>query len=251
MLIIGHRGVPSLAPENTLGGFQKASELGVKWVELDVTLLGDATAVVIHDDTLDRCSDRQGALRNLKYTDLLGINNAALYPEWLPEPVPLLSDVLQLLDHLDMGLNLEIKPYDIPHELLIEILSKQIAHYFPNKEKLIVSSFDLELLNRCRSYLPEVKIGLLFDELPEDWLIIAQSLNAFSIHLDWQGMSFSQVQRIKQAGYKVYCWTLNNPSYQPFYESWGVDGIMSDWPQLFDNSDVLSVVRVRGGTEAK
>ena len=58
--IMGHRGAPSLAPENTLLGFKTAFQAGALWTETDVSLLGDGTPVIFHDATMDRCTDRSG-----------------------------------------------------------------------------------------------------------------------------------------------------------------------------------------------
>ena len=63
--IIAHRGASQTAPENTLAAFRKALEQGVNWVEFDVSLLGDSTPVLHHDDTLDRCTDGTGPLSAL------------------------------------------------------------------------------------------------------------------------------------------------------------------------------------------
>ena len=57
-LVIGHRGAPAEAPENTLAAFRRAAELGVDGFELDVRVSADGVPVVIHDPTLDRTTDR-------------------------------------------------------------------------------------------------------------------------------------------------------------------------------------------------
>ena len=61
-LVIGHRGAPAEAPENTLAAFRRAAELGVDGFELDVRVSADGVPVVIHDPTLDRTTDRSGAV---------------------------------------------------------------------------------------------------------------------------------------------------------------------------------------------
>ena len=63
--ISGHRGAPSLAPENTLAGFEAARLAGAKWTETDVCVLGDGTPVMFHDDSLDRCTNRSGTIEQL------------------------------------------------------------------------------------------------------------------------------------------------------------------------------------------
>ncbi|MDE2799139.1 MAG: glycerophosphodiester phosphodiesterase family protein, partial [Gemmatimonadota bacterium] len=61
MILTGHRGAAELEPENTLLSMQKAIDLGVDQIELDVHLTRDQHLVVIHDTTVDRTTDGQGA----------------------------------------------------------------------------------------------------------------------------------------------------------------------------------------------
>ena len=72
--MIGHRGVASLAPENTLSGIRKAAEQGLDWIELDVTLLGDNAPVMFHDHKLNRTTSGKGHLQkhNLSSVKALG-----------------------------------------------------------------------------------------------------------------------------------------------------------------------------------
>ena len=60
MLVIAYRGASSYAPENTLAAFDKALEMRVRHIELDVALTSDSHTVVIHDDKLDRTTDGCG-----------------------------------------------------------------------------------------------------------------------------------------------------------------------------------------------
>ena len=68
--VMGHRGAPSLAPENTLAGFQACFEAGATWTETDVCLLGDGTPVIFHDATLAAIAERNPA----SLDDLQGIS---------------------------------------------------------------------------------------------------------------------------------------------------------------------------------
>ena len=60
--IMGHRGAAGHAPENTLAALRMAAQLGVRWVEFDVHLSADRTPILMHDDTLDRTTDGEGAV---------------------------------------------------------------------------------------------------------------------------------------------------------------------------------------------
>ena len=66
VLVIAHRGASGYAPENTLASVKKALEMGADLIEIDVHLSKDGEVVVIHDHTLERTTDGQGAV--LDYT---------------------------------------------------------------------------------------------------------------------------------------------------------------------------------------
>lgn len=232
MIIMGHRGVPSLAPENTLAGFRVAAEQGADWVEMDVTLLADGTPVVNHDASIDRCSNRSGLLSHMSRADLAVVDCTALYPDWPAESVPLLADVVALLNEHKLGLNVELKDHGLATDEVVQQVLDVLRQY-DDPERLVISSFDLPLLQACRARSPEVKLGLLYTELPADWLLRAQQLNAYSIHCDWKQLNYIQAKAIKEAGYKLFCWTANQPEEVASLWHWGLDGIISDAPQRF------------------
>jgi len=68
--VIGHRGAAGLAPENTIEGFRAGLEAGAEALEFDVHLSRDRKAVVIHDPTLDRTTDRAGSIANLTLEEI-------------------------------------------------------------------------------------------------------------------------------------------------------------------------------------
>jgi len=70
MIIIGHRGASALESENTLCGIQKALDLGVDQIEIDVHLTHDQYLVVIHDETVDRTTDGHGAVADFTLREI-------------------------------------------------------------------------------------------------------------------------------------------------------------------------------------
>ena len=70
MLKIGHRGAKGLEPENTLISFQKAIEIGVDGIELDVRLTSDGELVVIHDETIDRTTNGTGFVNQFSLSEI-------------------------------------------------------------------------------------------------------------------------------------------------------------------------------------
>ena len=101
--ISGHRGAPSLAPENTLASFEAARQAGAGWTETDVCLLGDGTAVMFHDDSLDRCTDRSGSIEQLTRADLGQVNANRQFPDSPFTPIPTLAEALIHAEATGMG----------------------------------------------------------------------------------------------------------------------------------------------------
>ena len=109
--IIAHRGASSLAPENTMAAFVKAMEVGARWIEFDVDIMGDGTLLVIHDDTLDRTTSGSGGYYELGFSDLRKLDAGAWFsPTYRFERVPEVASVLEFINGHAMGANLEMKP---------------------------------------------------------------------------------------------------------------------------------------------
>ncbi|MCP4595520.1 glycerophosphoryl diester phosphodiesterase [Neptuniibacter sp.] len=235
--IIGHRGAAALAPENTLAGIRMAAECGVRWVELDITLLGDETPVLCHDDELDRCTNQSGPLSFLSAIDLPKLDAGVWFDgSWANEPMPHLSDALLLCQELELGLNLEIKPHGIDANIIARKVFEEISVYWHQPEKLIISCYEQEVLSAYRSFDLFAQLGLLFDHLPDLWLLKAQALQAVSIHCDCQLIDQDEIKQVKQSGYDLYCYTCNDTALGKHLIESGVDGIFTDNPTLF-NSD--------------
>ena len=114
--VIGHRGASAFAPENTLVGFERAAAFGAEAFELDVHVTADDLPVVIHDPTLDRTTDRRGAVALMRYDAIrtadagarFTTDRGASFPfSGRGVLVPLLADVLGMFP--DMPLIIELK----------------------------------------------------------------------------------------------------------------------------------------------
>ncbi|MCV6588763.1 MAG: glycerophosphodiester phosphodiesterase family protein [Marinobacterium sp.] len=233
-LIYGHRGIPSRAPENTLGGFLAAIREGVEGVELDVTLLADGTPVVNHDADLSRCSDHDGLLCELLPGELIGINNAVRFADWPVEPVPLLIDVIALLNRYQLRLNLELKDHGLPPAQVAAAVVPLLRH-FHDPQKLVISSFSYPLLQACRQLCSLTRLGLLYGQLPENHQLTeqARALDARSVHVDWRNISHSQLAALQAARLKLWLWTVDDPdSLSPELYA-AAEVIISNCPQHF------------------
>ena len=104
-----HRGASAYAPENTISAFRKAAEMKADGVELDIQLSKDGELVVIHDETVDRVSDRKGFVRDFTLRELQEIDVSRPIPGFGFERIPTLSEVLEELKPTGMTVNIECK----------------------------------------------------------------------------------------------------------------------------------------------
>lgn len=230
--VIGHRGAAAVAPENTLAGIQKAADLRLKWIELDVTLLGDGSAVMFHDPTMSRTTSGSGHLRGKNLAQVVTLDAGSWFSgAFAGEKVPTLLETLTLIKKLKLSLNLELKPNRCDLKLLVEEVVAAIeAAEFP-EDQLLVSSFNHKVLVLYRAKAGS-RIGCLFESLPRNWKHKARQVGAKTIHLNGKKLKEKNAHDIKAAGYELYCYTVNDKDMADRLRTWGVDGVFTDNPAL-------------------
>ncbi|WP_148254281.1 glycerophosphoryl diester phosphodiesterase [Aidingimonas lacisalsi] len=234
---VAHRGLSAHAPENTLAAVRAAHRSGCQWVELDVQLLGDGTPVIWHDAGVRRCSNRRGKLFKFDRETAKTLDVGAwFHPRFAGERIATLAEMLGLLNELGMSVNLELKVNRGRDPKILTDTALPMALEALPASRLIVSSFNrqaLESARRLESDGRRLRLGLLYDQPPKEWRAIAERLNAYSLHLDWRRLKEKRVQEIKQAGYRLLCYTANDPiAFTPCWQ-WGADAVISDDPGLF------------------
>jgi glycerophosphoryl diester phosphodiesterase len=218
-LVIGHRGAAAHEPENTLLSFRKAIEMGADMVELDVHETVDGKLVCVHDYDLARLCDCKRLISDMTYDEVLEFDVGG------GQHVPLLRDVLQLMKG-KAGVNIEIKVPDIETGL-----AHLIAHYDMSSD-IVVSSFIHETLVRFRKSDPHTRTGVLFNEPLDDATSYATELGAASLHPLFFTIDSEFVKQAHEADLLVYPWTVNDE--EMMLELWnlGVDGIITDCPDV-------------------
>lgn len=222
MLKIGHRGAKGYEPENTLIAFEKAINLGVDGIELDVHLSSDNELIVIHDETVDRTTNGKGEVNQLSLKEL-----KALKIE-LTEKIPTLTEVLDLVNKRCF-VNIELKGIGTAKPV-----TQLISHYISEKNwdynNFIISSFDWKMLEETHLLNSKIKIGVLTEESIDKALAFAKKINAFAIHPDYELLSKENVILMQQNGFEVYPWTVNSENAIQKIKSFNVNGIISDFP---------------------
>ncbi|TGK07442.1 glycerophosphodiester phosphodiesterase [Leptospira semungkisensis] len=235
--VIAHRGDSGTYPENTLLSFRKAVEIKADWIELDITYSSDNQIVVIHDDSLDRTTDKKGEIRLLPY-NLIRNSDAGSWkdPKFKGEPVPNLWEVWEFLKDKEIGLNVEIKSTayeEIPIEAAIE---QELVDYAKKNSlfsRTLFSSFCWDSLVRLRELSVEPKLGILIGDETSSWedaLELGFRLNAFSLNLSMANLNSEIVSKIQGEGFKVLVYTLNTEEELKKGIDMGVDGIFTNFP---------------------
>lgn len=213
MLKIGHRGAKGHLPENTLASFEKAIGLGVDMIELDVRLSFDKVPMVLHDETVDRTTSKTGLVTdyNAKELQQLGI--------------PTLRDVFELVDN-SCEINVELKTFSATQPVL-DLIAKSTF----DQNKILISSFDWNALQEVRFHDEEIRIGVLTETDLDLALAFAKFIKAYSINPYYHLLTAENVRKIKEKGFKVFPWTINEPEDITFVQSLEVDGIITDFPE--------------------
>lgn len=232
--IIGHRGCARRRPENTLAAMTFSRDQGLGWVEVDANLLGDGTAVMFHDSTLDRLTPAKGALAEQRWETVRELDVGSHFnPDYRHEHLPSLDAALVHIRDLGLGLNLEIKHYpDFSIEQITDACIAALDRHWRDFDRLLLSSFNGEILARLQRARPNWLLGHLWEVLPDNWLEVARILELASINLDHKTLTQAQAEAIKTAGYDLYCYTVNDRAAAVRLWSWGVDGLFTDDPDL-------------------
>ncbi|WP_203255928.1 glycerophosphodiester phosphodiesterase [Hyunsoonleella ulvae] len=221
VLKIGHRGAKGHVAENTLPSIKKALALGVDGIEIDVHRCASGELVVFHDFTLDRMTDGSGEISKFKYRELKRLKTKGNFE------IPTLSQVLAFVDNKCL-LNVELKGRDTAKEA-----ARIITFYVDKKgweyKNFIVSSFQYELLETVYNINKEIPLGVLTDNNIDAAVAYAKTVNAVSIHVDYTMLTAEIVETLRE-NYKVLAFTVNNLKPLARIQSYGVDGIISDYP---------------------
>lgn len=228
--LIGHRGVASVAPENTAAGIRKAAELGIDWIELDVTLAGDHSLVMMHDPTLKRFTHENTRIRNLNRAQLETVDAGSWFgKDYAGESLLFLEETLALVRTLGLGLNLEIKVNpDLSAEKLVErVLATPGLTGLIDNNKLLISSFHHPALAQVARALPGCPLGALFEGMDDDWRTSLHGFKPVSIHCFFGLLSEERAKDVLSE-YPLYCYTVNDAVTLKKLVDMGVNGVFSD-----------------------
>ncbi|HEY7349005.1 MAG TPA: glycerophosphodiester phosphodiesterase family protein [Ktedonobacterales bacterium] len=223
-----HRGASGRSPENTLLAFRYAFELGADAIECDVQLSADGAPVIIHDSTVDRTTNGSGVVDQLSLEELRRLDAGA------GEQIPELRETLALCREKGKLVNLEIKADRLEQAQRIAQVVGAALESGGYEELALVSSFWLPALTGLKSAHPQIHTATLHSGTRwrlMNMITAARATGADAIHPDTRLTSRALVENAHTAGLQINVWTVDQPRRMQRLASWGVDGIMTNYPE--------------------
>lgn len=221
-LVIGHRGAMGHETENTLASIQKALDLGVDMIEIDVFKIKSGEIVVFHDVDVEELTDGSGKIESFVFDDLQKLVVQGGHQ------IPTLQNVIDLMDK-KAALNIELKGAGTSADVNA-IMNTYIKEKAWQLDDFIISSFNWDELKVMRVLNKKVPIAVLTEENPLDALHIARELQAVAINPYFKHLSLEVANTLREAGFKIYTWTVNEPEDIDLMKQLAVDGIITNFP---------------------
>lgn len=233
-LRIAHRGASGLglAPENTLAAFEKAIQLGVDVIEIDVHATRDGQIVVLHDATVDRTTDGTGFVAEQSFEEVRRVDAGSWFAaEFTGERVPLLEEVLDLARHRALVL-IEIKA-DFITERILQVIETTVA-----AEHVVLQSFNPAIVERVKLLAPALPTALLIGQLPTTpsrvraRRLVQQVLQVGANALaSWHAtLTPPFLEEMRKRGVAVWAWTVDEDIAMRDLAMMGVQGIITNYP---------------------
>ena len=227
---IGHRGLPSLAFENTLDSFQKAIDMGMDGLELDVQFSADKKLVVYHNWSIECDSGEIELIENLSCPEIqkISLNDNE------QNKIPLLTDVLDILNK-KIIINIEIKSAHIINTNIEKNVLKLIKTYgFENN--CVISSFNPFIIRRIKNSDPKILTAFLWSKNDPQfiintplWIWICQP---DGFHADIDYLDEQLINWVRRKNMSVLTFTVMTQKQLIKAQLWGVDGVFMNDPYL-------------------
>ena len=251
VLLIAHRGGEGQWPSNTLFAFAKALAAGADSLEMDIHAAADGTLVVRHDPFVDSTTNGKGFIRDFSLSKLKQLDAGYTWSDDGGESfpfrargiaIPTLAEVFESFPNTCLNIDIKPKEPQVTHSLC------KLLCDFHKLEQVVVGSFHTNQLNLFRRLCPrtrtaagvsEIRRFLLMEHIFLDRSFHSQAY-AFQIPETEGRLRIVSPRFIRAAhsrGLLVHIWTVNEKADMRRLIDWGVDGIMTDFPDRL--ADVL------------
>ncbi|MQR01187.1 glycerophosphodiester phosphodiesterase [Glaciimonas soli] len=255
---VAHRGGGILAPENTLAGLRCGWSYGYHAVEFDVMLSSDGVPMLMHDPILGRTVRGVGKINEYTAAQLKAMDAGAWFgAEFVGEPICTYQQAMEFCRQHGIWMNVEIKPVEgfeietghVVAQETLAFFSAEIAAHIERPDATtfanlpLFSSFSIDALRAAQVAAAAIPRGYLVDDIADEgWSNLKpklEELDAITLHTNHKHLSPAQVDAIKQAGYGLFCYTVNTLERGSEIQRWGVDGFCTDRIDLFKENNKI------------
>ena len=223
-MMISHRGVTSIYPENTIEAYINSVEVGYNCIELDVLLSLDGEIYCSHNHELEKETSSRGYIHKMESTELDDIKTGSYSHPENQKKIPRLDNVIKKLPN-SIRLNIEIKfsnPFDFStiNQLRKKIRKEKI------KQPILISSFNIFIVFYVRWFIPNVKTGYLVESLNMiKWIHFA---HPDCLHPRADLLSDDLLETCNKKNMSINVWTVNSDSAINYCKELKIDGIITD-----------------------
>jgi glycerophosphoryl diester phosphodiesterase len=215
---IAHRGASAYEPENTLRSFKRAIEMGAEMMELDVRFSRDGHLVIMHDKKVDRTTNGRGLVREMTLNELKKLDAGK------GEKIPTLEEVFDL-GKGTIKFVVELKDRGTEEKVINLIRDKGLI------DDVFLVSFHCDLIKRAKSLEPRIRTGLImlfsFNTAEK-----GKECRADAVAPSQYFITSGMVEKVHKNGMFLFTWTVDDPNKAKKLKEMGVDGIVTNKPDV-------------------
>ena len=231
--VFAHRGASGYAPENTLEAFALAIRQGADGIELDVQLSSDGIPVVIHDETIDRVTEKTGYVKDYTLQELKELTVLKdKFPAYGQSKIPTLKEVLEAVKPSGIQVNIELKTgiYWCPD---IEKKVAKIVEEAGMKDRIVYSSFNHYSVQRIKEIVPDAETAYLYSDVILNVEGYAKRTNVDGLHPAVYHVKMADfLEEYKKSGLKVRVWTVNEEADMETLMKAGITAVITNYPDV-------------------
>ncbi|SNZ10507.1 glycerophosphoryl diester phosphodiesterase [Terribacillus aidingensis] len=228
--IFAHRGASNYAPENTMAAFQMAERMQADGIETDVQLTKDQVPVLIHDESINRTTNKRGLVRNLTYEQLQQLDAGSwFHRDYAGESIISLDYFLSWIKQTSLLLNVELKTNKFPYPGIEEIVLQRLQEHHMT-DRTTISSFNPDSIRRTAVLDSAIDTGFLTSKRPKQLFSLMEEIGAKAMHPKFRLLNKKLLVECQQRNIPIRVYTVNQPVYILKALEAACDTIISDVP---------------------
>ena len=234
--VVAHRGSSFDAPENTLASAKLSIEMNADGSECDVYKTTDGVLVLLHDGTLKRTAGVDKKVVECDYATLAGLEVGSWKnPKFAGEKIPTFKEYLAVFQGTNTRPVIEIKMDGIEQAVIDAVKEAGMT------DRVVIIAFSEHVVKKMRELAPEISAAWLYGKKEDTWTVEqmadfltekAKYCNTNILDLNYGLLSPELLKILRNRGFFVWAWTVNEPAVMERLLRWGIDSITTDRPDV-------------------